>query len=296
MQKLKGYIYIILSAVIFGLMPLMAKNIYNEGVTPSSLVLFRNMFSMPFLIVLAFLTKGTIKIPLKTVPSVSIIAIMGCCLTPFLLFSSYNYIPSGAATVFHFIYPAAVVIIGIIFLKQKIDITNLISVVLCIVGVSFFNTSNEANDFFKGSILALASGVTYAIYIVLLAKFKNNEVTGFLFSFYIALISAISMFIICLITDSLKFPTSLNGWLLTVFFAIVLNVGAVVLFQQGTFLIGGERASILSTLEPITSVVAGIIVFDEFSYMYIIGTVIVLSASAILAIKDLKASKKEAQQ
>ncbi len=290
MQKLKGYIFIILSAVIFGLMPMMAKFIYNDGVNAISLVFFRNAFAMPFLAILSLMTKKTLKIPIKSLPTVSIISIMGCCFTPLLLFLSYNFMPSGAATVFHFIYPAAVVILGVLFFKKKADLTNVISVILCIVGVSFFNTSKEALDI-KGMILALSSGVTYAVYIVLISKFKHNEVSGFLFSFYIALVSSIAMLIVCLSTDSLKFPQTPSIWLLTVFFAVILNVGAVVLFQQGTFIIGGERASILSTLEPITSVVAGIIVFNEFSFMYIFGTVIVLSASVILAVKDLKSKE-----
>ncbi len=293
MQKLKGYIFIILSAIIFGLMPMMAKFIYDDGVNALSLVFFRNVFSLPILAILALCTKRTLKIKPKTLPTISLIALMGCCFTPLLLFLSYNYMPSGAATVFHFIYPAAVVVIGIIFLKKKIDISNLISVILCIVGVSFFNTSLDGENFLTGSILALSSGITYAIYIVLIAKFKNNEVTGFLFSFYIALVSSIVMFLICFFSGSLIFPATLNGWLLTVFFAIMLNVGAVVLFQQGTFIIGGGRASILSTLEPITSVIAGIFIFDEFNFMYIIGTIIVLSASVLLAIKDIK--NKEVQ-
>lgn len=32
-KMVKGYIFSILSAVIYGLMPLMAKHIYNEGAT-----------------------------------------------------------------------------------------------------------------------------------------------------------------------------------------------------------------------------------------------------------------------
>ena len=35
--------------------------------------------------------------------------------------------------------------------------------------------------------------------------------------------------------------------LLCILLALVISVGAVVMFQRGTFMIGGERASILST-------------------------------------------------
>ena len=55
MQKsklIKGYIFAVASAVIYGCMPLMAKYIYADGVSPFSLVLFRNAFALPALAVL----------------------------------------------------------------------------------------------------------------------------------------------------------------------------------------------------------------------------------------------------
>ena len=91
----------------------------------------------------------------------------------------------------------------------------------------------------------------------------------------------------------LSLPTTLSGWLLTIFFAFALNVGAVVLFQKGTFLVGGSRAAILSTFEPITSVIAGTIIFNErISYFTIIGTILVISASILIAVSDIRSTKK----
>ena len=115
----KGYLSVILSALIFGLMPLMAKFIYNDGVNPVTLVFLRNLISVPMLAILALSTKASIKAELKALPQISIIAVMGCCITPLLLFISYTHIPSGTATVFHFIYPAVVALGEFIFLKNK---------------------------------------------------------------------------------------------------------------------------------------------------------------------------------
>ncbi len=49
----------------------------------------------------------------------------------------------------------------------------------------------------------------------------------------------------------------------SIFFSLTLCVGAVVLFRRGTFLIGAQRAAILSTFEPITSIFAGILFLNE---------------------------------
>lgn len=289
-QLSKGYIFIILSAIIFGLMPLMTKFIYAQGVNSVSLVFLRNILSLPFLAALAIYKENGIKINASALPQISFIAIMGCCITPLLLFTSYNFIPSGTATVLHFIYPAVVVICEIIFLKSKKKYIHIISVIICVTGILlFYNPNNPIN--LKGSICALLSGITYAVYVISLSAFKHKKTSIFGFSLQVAAICSLIMFIVCIATNQLTFPRSVFGWLLTIFFAFALNIGAVVLFQKGTFLIGGSRASILSTFEPITSILAGAVIFNEHLGVFtIIGTILVIAASVLIAINDIQNS------
>ena len=295
-QLFKGYIFIVLSALIFGLMPLMAKFIYADGVNSITLVFLRNFFSLPLLALLAFCTDKKIKFSAKALPKTAAIAVMGCCLTPLLLFSSYNYIPSGTATIFHFIYPAAVVVCEFLVLKNKLNHGRIISVVLCVVGIAlFYNPDNAIN--LQGSFYALASGMTYAIYIILLSTFKHDKGSVFSFSFCVSAIAAVVMFTVCIVTGQLALPSSAAGWILVIFFAFAINAGAVALFQKGTFLIGGSRASILSTFEPITSVFAGIIIFHEtITPFSVIGTLLVITAAVLIALYDIKASKEDKKQ
>ena len=49
-----GYLFAIISAVIYGSMPLMAKYIYADGVTPMTLVFLRNALSIVPLGILAY--------------------------------------------------------------------------------------------------------------------------------------------------------------------------------------------------------------------------------------------------
>jgi len=242
-RMLKGYLFAIISAVIYGCMPLMAKHIYADGVNAMTLVFLRNVLALPVLAVLAKLQNKTLKIPAKSLGAIGLLAAFGCCATPVLLFSSYHYIPSGTATVFHFIYPCLVVVIGVIFLKKRVQVGTLLSLLLCLGGICLFYKPGAAFHW-GGSGLA---------------------------------------------TGSLVLPQSLLGWGLCLLFALGVTVGAVVLFQQGTFLIGGERASILSTLEPITSVVVGVLFLNETiglrDYM---GAALVVAASVLIAVLDMK--------
>ena len=285
---IKGYAFVIASAFIFGCMPLMAKFIYAEGMNPLSLVFLRNLLSVPMLAACAKISGASLRIPKAALPGISLVSVMGCCLTPLLLFFSYQYINSGTATVLHYVYPAIVMLSGLIFLKHKTHAGNVISLVLCVVGIFLFFDPAGGFDPLGGA-LALVSGVTYAVYILLLSGFRYKDIPSFTFCFYVTCVSSLSTLVLCLVGGALVFPTSLLGWGLCLLFAFVLNVGAVVLFQRGTFLIGGERASILSTIEPITSIFAGVLVFNEnLGIGAVIGSLLVLSASVLIAVIDAR--------
>lgn len=289
-KVLKGYLFAIISAVIYGCMPLMATHIYADGVNPMTLVFLRNCLALPVLAILAFTQQKTLKVPPKSLLSTTVLSFFGCVITPILLFSSYQHMASGTATIFHFAYPAIVVIAGILFLKKKVQIGNIISVLLCVVGISLFYNPNEPISF-TGAVLALSSAFTFAAYVVLLSSTKQ-KITGFLFTFYIALAASIMTFVACVATNNLALPKSLTGWGLCLLFATSVTVGAVVLFQQATFMIGGEKTSILSTLEPITSVVIGILILKEKTNpMVYIGSALVVAASLLIAITDMKKEK-----
>ena len=100
------------------------------------------------------------------------------------------------------------------------------------------------------------------------------------------------MLVLCICTGQLSLPTSLLGWGLCLLFGTSVTTGAVFLFQQGTLLIGGERASVLSALEPITGVLIGILILHEPSKPTIlIGSALVVASGVLIAVADLRKKK-----
>ena len=282
---------VILSAIIFGCMPLMTGIIRRDGVNSLSIVLLRNLISLPTLAVLALIQHKSLRVPVRFLPSMAGAALMGCCLTPILLYTSYVYIDASTATVFHFIYPAAVVLGSVVFFKEKLSRGMLVSVLLCVAGVClFYNPAKPLNV--MGAGFALLSGMTYATYVLLLSAFSNKSIGGFLYSFYVSLVCSLVMLVICLSTNQLTLPCSWQGWAMSVFFATVVNVGAVVLFQKGTFLIGGQRASILSTMEPLTSIVVDACSGVLITLQSVFGSLLVIAATVLISVFDSKKKEK----
>ena len=219
-----GYLCVILSAVIFGCMPLGANFLYAQGVTPMSLVFLRNLLSLPVLALLCQ-KQGGLRISRGALLETSLTGFFGCCITPILLFSSYCYLASGMATVFHFAYPVIVVLGGLV-LRERVQKKVLFCAVLCSLGILLLIDPSGAVDPL-GVALALTSGVTYAVYILLLAHFHHREVMGFRMTFYMALISAVCMFFLCLFSHQLCLPQALAGWLAALAFSLMICIGAV---------------------------------------------------------------------
>lgn len=288
---IRGYLYIIASAVIFGTMPLLANLIYDQGVDAMTLVFLRSVLSLPLLAVLAWKQNGTLRLRRKTALKVSSIGLVGCCVTPLLLFASYRFLPSGTASVLHFVYPAAVALGGLVFFREKKSFREWIAMGICVVGIALFYDPGKPMDPW-GAALALLSGVAYAAYILMLGTFHGpeaQEAKGFLFNFWAILACSVTLLPVCLLGGGLKLPNSVEGWVLCAVFAMAVNGGAVALFQQGTFRIGGQKAAILSTLEPITGVILGVLVLQETIGLGTgIGTVLVIAASILIAVSDMK--------
>lgn len=286
-----GYLCVILSAVIFGCMPLGANFLYAQGVTPMSLVFLRNLLSLPALALLCQ-KQGGLRISRGALLETSLTGFFGCCITPILLFSSYRYLASGMATVFHFAYPVIVVLGGLV-LRERVRKKALFCAVLCSLGILLLIDPSGAVDPL-GVALALTSGVTYAVYILLLAHFRHREVMGFRMTFYMALISAVCMFFLCLFSHQLCLPQTLAGWLAALAFSLMICIGAVMLFQKGTFLIGAQRAAILSTFEPITSIFVGILFLNEtLTPRILLGSAITLVAGVFITLGGKKDEDKE---
>ena len=275
-----GGLCVILGAVIFGSMPLSANFLYAQNVTPMMLVFLRNTLSLPVLALLGW-RQGGLRLSRGALIETGLSGLFGCFLTPVLLFSSHRYLASGMAAVFHFAYPV-IVVLGGLLLREQVKKRALFCALLCSLGIALLIDPRGAIDPL-GVMLALSSGVTYAVYILLLGHFRHREDSGFRLRFYMALISSVCTLPLCLITHQFRLPQTVGGWGVAIFFSLTLCVGAVVLFQKGTFLIGAQRAAILSTFEPITSIFAGILFLHEtLTLRILLGSSLTLLASVLI--------------
>ena len=274
----------ILSAVLFGMMPLLARIAYAHGSNAYTVAFTRFFFGSIVLSIIIFtLPDCTIKIS-KNQFLILLKLSLPYAAMPILLYDSYNYIDSGMATTLHFTYPISVMLIMVIFYKTKLETKQVVCMVLCVGGITMLYTPNGQINV-HGVFLAVVSGIAYAVYIVLLGKSNAKELNSFVLAFWISTLSTIEIGLIAFFSGNLVFHLDVLGWAAEISMALSATVFALVLFQKGVFLCGELKASLLSTFEPLSGIVIGVIVFhEELSIKEIIGIIGILTAAILLVI------------
>lgn len=255
---------VILSAVVFGIIPVFVRSVNACGSNSIMTSFLRFALSLIPLYLSVRAKKTDLHITKSEAAQILLIAVCGFGGTSVLLFLSYNYIPSGMATTIHFVYPVFVILGSILFLKQKISRLKLLCVALCFGGILlFYGGGGDGSVQPLGLFFAFASGVTYSFYIVYLdfSGLAKMEPTKMIF--YMNAFSALMVGSVAAATGSFTLDIELKGWLVALLMAICVSFLAVRSFQMGVRLIGPQNAAILSTFEPITSLVVGVLVYQE---------------------------------
>lgn len=284
-KKIQGTIYAFISACAFGFIPIFARFAYNTGITPVTVIFLRFLFSIIILLFYFLINKIDFRIEKKLLPQFAFLGIIGNGATGITLFLSYNYISSGLSTVIHFIYPAIVTLLSIVFFKEKINLRKIISLVFCIAGVYVLIGFSAVKLDIRGVALSLASGVLYSIYILGIDHSDIRKVDTLVITFYVLIFSLIGALTFGIIDNSISFNFHPQGYIYVVALSLICTIIALSIFAKAIMMIGSSNASILSTLEPITSIILSTIIFGEsITINTILGSVLIISSVYILII------------
>lgn len=278
----KGIFLAMLSALIYGFTPVLCAFTYKMGNNALTLTFFRSLFVIPILGFIMWFKKISFLIKPKELFYLVFIGIFGGVLTTLLLYKSYNYIQVGTATTLHFLYPLFVFIICLTIYKEKIHIKQILALLLSIIGISFFINLNDLKVF-QGIIMSLISGITFSIYLVGMDKTILKNFNGFKLAFYISILVACSLFIYGTLNDELVLYQQVNSYVYMLFIALLAQLVAVVCLKLAIFYIGSSQVSILSMLEPISSIVFGMLFLKEsVTFNNLIGCCIIICGMYIL--------------
>ncbi|MEG2086625.1 MAG: DMT family transporter [Angelakisella sp.] len=296
MNKTKGILLTMLSAVVFGFAFTLGPMTYGAGGSnPVTLTFLRNALCLPVLLVILLVQKTSLKVTRKELLGLLVLGCIGNAVTTLMLNIAFSLVDVGIVTTIHFVYPVFVTLGCVMFFKEKLGLRKLISLCIATAGIAcfFFGTDTSAasgNGALIGLLLAVASGATYAFYIIFMDKSGLKNQPTFKITFYVALMSAVSMGIFGMVTNQLTLGTlTTKSWGISLAFAILCTVVALSLLQMGIKNVGASTAAILTTFEPITSIIFGVILLGEkITVIKVIACILILIGVVTLSLAKEK--------
>lgn len=284
MKKIHGILYIVLSAIAFGIMPILAKLAYSGGANVQTTLFLR--FSFATLMLFCYIKSKNISLKLEKKQYILLIflGVVGYSLTSTMLFLSYNYISVGMATMIIHSYPAIVTFLSFVFYGEKLSLKKILCLILCILGIFIMVDLGVANYDIKGILLALISAIGYSFYVLGASHKYIKSTNNYVITFYISLVSAISILAFGLPTQTINLNIKFYSLVAILLLAFISTVIALMAFLQGVKIIGPSNASIFGTLEPIVTLVLGVLILGEgVQVKTILGSMLIIISMIILA-------------
>lgn len=281
-KKRFGQLCVFGSAIIFGFTPVLAAISYQGGNNGINMAFLRALLPIPLLLFLGRSLPWPNRSQWKNGLIAGLLS-FGCSL---MLYSSYEFISPGLATTLHFLYPLYVTVYEALRNRKWPGKLRLAGLVLGLAGSLLFLNGVSAEGSLTGYVLALASGLTFALYIISLDREAQGTPMPL---FRLMLVVSVSGVALCgttaLAMDKLVFAMPASAWLCAIAVAILAAVVGSILFQRGVREIGGTDSALLSLFEPITSVVFSVLLLgDVLSVHKLLGCVLIISSLILITI------------
>lgn len=274
-NKNSGVFLVAVSAVSFGLIPIFAKMAYSAGTSTYTLLFLRFLVGTIFIFPLMFIKKLTLPSK-KEIVSFLLLGALGYVGQSFTYFMALNYAAASVVSLLLYTYPALVMIGSAVFLKEKVTVLKIISLCLALTG-AFVIIGGEFDANPLGIILALMAAVIYSVYILVNSRVVK-EGMGVQSSAFIML-GATVVYAVLNLFLGFRPPTQPTGFAGVLLLAMISTVLAFWSFLTGLEKTGASTAALVSTLEPMSTVLSSVLILSEkLTVNVIIGGCLVLAA------------------
>lgn len=264
-RRIAGLIAGFVAGVSYGTNPLFAKPLLDSGVPVLVMLLFRYGFSAAILAGWMLLKKEPFKVRGRELGLLVVLGLLFSCSSLFLFFS-YEFIPSGLATTLVYLYPVFVALI-MVFLRFYPSWQTWLSIIATFGGILLLSSpSSGAEIKIPGIILATASALSYAFYLVIVNRSKRiRNVSEHTLTLY-ALLTGTALFVSLRALQGgslVEGIDSVADWGNLIGLAIVPTMISMLTLALSSRYIGPTKTSILGVFEPLTAILIGTLLFGE---------------------------------
>jgi len=280
MYRLVGFTLVVLSAVGFGFMAIFARFAYADGAGTATLLFLR--FAVAGALMLALVLGRGLRIPRgKRFLGLILMGAVGYAGQSFCYFTALRYAQASLVALLLYIYPALVTALAAVFLKERVTGAKAIALVLALSGSALIVGLGGRGEM-RGMLLAVGAAVVYALYIVcgskLIREGESPQASA------IIMLAAAAVFGLLTLAGGFEPPRSAAGLLWVAAIAVVSTAVAIVAFFAGLSRIGAADASMVSTVEPLVTVLASAAFLGEApGPLTLVGGALILAALVVLS-------------
>lgn len=281
----KGVAFVLIGALLFSAKAVVVKLTYRYEISPIGSLFFRMLFAFPFLVWMAWSAeKNSEKISLtkKDYWNVFLMGVVGYYLASLFDFLGLKYISAGLERIILFIYPTLVVLLSFFFLKKKIHLREIFSLILTYTGVFLAYGQDvqlgSPKDVSLGAFFILLSALTYAIYLMgsgsIIPKLGAKRFTA-----WALIVSSLVVFLHFLIFGTYReIIQPMSFYLLAFVMGTVNTVVPAVFVSEGIKRVGSKTAAIVGSVGPMSTLFLAYWLLEEpITILHSIGTLFVLT-------------------
>jgi drug/metabolite transporter (DMT)-like permease len=287
-RRRAGMAMVVASALSFGAMAILARIALASGVDTLTLLALRFAFAATLMLLIARV-RGATWPRGRMLGIVVAMGAIGYGGQAFTFLTGLTLAPAGLIALLLYLHPAMVAVLSAIFLHERLTASKLAALAIALAGMLLTVAPTLAGagvgsypDIGTGISFGVAAAAIYAVYIVIGARIGRTVAALPMATIVIA--SAGAVFVAAALAHGPQWPATVSGWLAILGIAVVSTVIAITLFFGGLERIGPTRASTLSTIEPLFTVLLAAAVLDEsIALQQLFGGALILAAVIMLA-------------
>lgn len=290
----KGTIEIAIASMGFGFLGVFGKIAFQHGLSVGELLSYR--FILAALLIWIFLLlfrPSWIGLSKKQILIASLLGIFGYGLFSTLYFWAVEGVSITLASLLLYTYPFWVNVFSHFFTKDKISRDEALCLIAGSVGLILLLWGQIDVRNVLSVIAGLASGISYAIYVMLSGRYQKN-VRPISSTLYVITAGALALLVFH--RPNLEALPQLTEIQLGCIagLAIICTVMPLTLELSALQKVKSSVVALIMMIEPITAAILGAVIFGErLSGLQMLGAVVVFSA---LTVNTLRAGKKAAAQ
>lgn len=284
LNSLTGMLLVIISAASFGTLAILGRSAYENGLDTYTLLFMRFSLAAIFMAGLMALRGETLPGG-RTLLQLVGMGALGYVGQSYCYLTAIKYASAGLVALLLYLYPSFVALLSVLFLKKALNGAKLIALGMATLGAIL--TADPQGGQLPGILLAISAAVIYSIYIIVGAGVMER--VSAVQSSTVIFASAGAVYGILTAVNRPHFPTTSAGWWSVGGVIVLATIIPVVTFLAGLKRVGPTEASMLSTLEPVVTVLLAAWVYSErLRPLSLLGGGLILSAVLLLTVQTMR--------